>query len=200
MSRAGRIGREDLLAGGTLTTLGGYDLPVSTVDDGITKVFLGNRGLVSFPPKDTRNGLLYSIAPFLIPPDVNLEERAVFAALYRFLNLMQDAGLMSLLHEEGPYTVFAPTDAALAGRTFSPSEIQEIVKYHFVSGAYSAAELTPPSPSDTLYFPTLAGPEVATTYNPYTGLFIGGAGMNAPNNFAANGVLHAIHGVLIPPP
>ncbi len=197
----GRVEWPTLLQGGTLETLGGYELPITVLNDAGTRtVLLANRARVDPSPRSARNGLLYSIAPFLIPPDMNLEERAVFARLYRFLALMQEAGLNHLLHEAGPYTIFGPTDGALADQP--PSELQETLKYHFVPGYYTYDELIALAADTTqgpATLPTLHGAELALAFNPFTGLSINNVAPITPNNQATNGIIHTLNGVLVPP-
>ncbi|MEM1041355.1 MAG: fasciclin domain-containing protein [Bacteroidota bacterium] len=169
----GRLEPDDLMMRSTpLTTLGDYSLQVQTLDDvGGTRVFVGGRGEVTIPPIETRNGLIYSISPFILPPDLDLEERAVFGALYSFLNTMRSAGLTPLLRGEdprgeGPYTVFAPTDVAFNGVILPSSTRRRTMEYHIVPGLYEIRDLidstvTPTIP-DSLFFrlPTLGGPDL----------------------------------------
>ena len=192
----GRLDRAELLEASTLTTLGGYELPIVVRQDvGTTDVFIGARGRVSFPPREAGNGLLYTLTPFNYPPEIDLEERAVFTALYRFLNLAERAGLTSLLQGGVPYTVFAPTDAALEGVGISDAQAPDVFRYHVVPGRYTVGDL-----EDGQMLPTLLGPEleVAVVAGPTGGTFINGYRIVQANGTATNGVLHALGGVLRP--
>lgn len=193
----GRLDRDALLEGTPLTTLGGYEIPILLRQDvGTTDVFVGTRGRVAFPPREASNGLLYTVSPFNYPPELDLEERAVFTALYRFLNLTERAGLTSLLQEEGPYTVFAPTDDALEGVGISNAIVADVFRYHVVPGRYTASDLM-----DGQLLPTLLGPEleVSVVSGPNGGTFVNGTRIVQANGTATNGVLHALSGVLMPP-
>lgn len=194
----GRVEYDDLLQAESLTTLGGYVLDVDRQSaSGIPLVTLGKRGSVSPSPVETRNGLIYEISTYLIPPDLNLEERAVFARLYRFLNLIEEAGLSSLLSEdEGPYTIFGPTDEGVSGQVPPASELADALRYHIVPGSYDYSTLQSAAPVTLV---TLQGGTVEVTFNPLLGTFVNEAGLVTPNNRATNGIIHTISGVLRPP-
>ena len=218
----GRIERAELLAGGSLTTLGGYDLPVRVINDvGGANVILGERGIVDFPPVEAKNGLSYEYAPFIVPPEVDLEERAVFAALYRFLNLVERAGLTSTFKSAGPYTVFALDDALLADLVIPNAQIPRVMRYHTVQGRYALDDFPPPIP-DSLFFrvPTLEGSDIKVyafprgfglncteeeIIDPNTGeptgdiALVGCVPIKTFDIQARNGVIHIIDGVLTPP-
>ncbi|MFL5813225.1 MAG: fasciclin domain-containing protein, partial [Bdellovibrionia bacterium] len=59
------------------------------------------------------------------------------------------AGLTQTLESGGPYTVFAPTDAAftqvppaqLQAVIGSPAQLQQVLSYHVVSGEFTAEQL-----------------------------------------------------------
>ena len=216
----GRLDRDDLLEGGTLSTLGGYDLPVLVGRD-VTRVnvFVGGRGLVDFPPSEADNGLIYELDPFIFPPDLDLEEKAVFTALYRFLSLIERAGLTPTLESEGPYTVFASTDQAINATSIPNARIPSIMRYHIVPGRYEFGDL-PPTIPDSLFFrlPTLEGKDIKVypssselrlncieqeIVDPETGDVVGVELVNcisttSLNIDADNGILHLIDGVLTP--
>lgn len=206
----GRVEPEDLEQDGALTTLGEFSLRIQTVDDvGGPTVFVGGRGRVAFPPIETSNGLVYTIAPFILPPDLDLEERAVFGALYSFLNTMRSAGLTPLLRGEdprgeGPYTIFAPTDLAFDGVNLPASSRRRTMEYHIVEGYYDSDQLLG---ADSLVLPTLAGPNIVVKDYERLGLYILETNGDATgdsvkvNDFdlrATNGVIHPVEGVLRP--
>jgi uncharacterized surface protein with fasciclin (FAS1) repeats len=216
----GIVERDALFQEGTLTTLGGYDLPVRIRSEvGGPQVLVGDRGVVDFPPLEATGGLLYEIAPFNIPPDVDLEERAVFAGLYRFLNLIVRGNLTSTLESEGPFTVFAPIDDVLAANPIPDGSIPSVMRYHIVPGSYEVGDL-PPVIQDSLFFllPTLQGSDIKVyptnrgvqlncteedVFDPETGQVVGVdlvdcAPLTLVNIRARNGVIHLLNGVLRP--
>jgi uncharacterized surface protein with fasciclin (FAS1) repeats len=175
-------------------------------DVGGPEVFVAGRAQVELPPREAGNGLVYTVAPFYYPPAMDLEERAVFTGLYRFLNLVERAGLTPLLQEPGPYTVFAPVDNALAGVSISDSRADDITRYHIVPGLYTVGDF---AGIDTLT--TLEGSPLSVWRR--NGLSLNCVvveeppditcparivGLSAP---AENGVIHTIDSVLeIPTP
>lgn len=112
---------------------------------------------------------------------------------------IKTAGLVDTLEGEGPFTVFAPTDAAFArlGPTLDelladPERLARILKHHIVAGDLSAAHLGEQTELTTLADTTLtieAGPPV----------HVEGSGVVEPDLTASNGVVHGIDEVLTPP-
>ena len=116
---------------------------------------------------------------------------------------LQATGLDAALEGDGPFTVFAPTDAALAAPgsdtinalLADPDTLASILLYHVVSGDVRAADVV-----NLSYAPTLNG----------TGVDIqvvdGGVVLNGNSNViitdivTSNGVIHVIDTVLLPPP
>jgi transforming growth factor-beta-induced protein len=192
-----RIDRETLLNRSSLTTLGGYELPIRVLQEvGGPRIFVGGRAQANEPPREASNGLIYTVAPFYYPPSMDLEERAVFTALYRFLNLMERADLTSVLQEPGPYTIFPPIDGALEGVNIPDSRLADVLRYHIVPGSYPASEL-----ANVATLTSLLGPElsVAVVTGPGGGIFINGVRVSSAQNPAENGFIHTLEGVLTPP-
>ena len=112
---------------------------------------------------------------------------------------LKTAGLVEALEAEGPFTVFAPTDAAFArlGERLDelladPETLARILKHHVVSGSYPSTALSEPMELTTLADTTIA-------VEPGTPPHVGGSGVVEPNLTATNGVVHGIDEVLTPP-
>jgi uncharacterized surface protein with fasciclin (FAS1) repeats len=114
---------------------------------------------------------------------------------------VQAAGLVSALQGTGPFTVFAPTDAAFAalpaGTVESllkdPKALSNILLYHVLSGAVKAESV-----KDGLSVNTLQGSPV--TFSVKDGKpMINGANIVATDVMASNGVIHVIDQVILPP-
>jgi len=114
---------------------------------------------------------------------------------------VQAAGLVTALQGEGPFTVFAPTDAAFAklpagtveGLLKDPKALSNILLYHVLPGEVKAAAVT-----DGLTAKTLQGsPVMFSIVNGQPK--IEGANIVATDIMASNGVIHVIDSVILPP-
>jgi len=102
----------------------------------------------------------------------------------------------------GPFTVFAPTDAAfaklpagtLATLLKDPKgELTRILTYHVVPGKVMAADIT-----DGMTAKTVEGDTLKFTIKDGK-VYVNGAQVTTADVPASNGVIHVIDGVLIPP-
>ena len=116
------------------------------------------------------------------------------------------AGLVDTLSGPGPFTVFAPTDAAFTtalntlGITkeqlfADPAKLKAILAYHVVAGNVMAADVMKMNGQDVA---TVAGPPVKVTVNGST-VMVNDATVTTPDIPASNGVIHVIDKVLLPP-
>ena len=112
------------------------------------------------------------------------------------------ADLAGTLSGPGPFTVFAPTDAAfdalpagtLDALLADPSgDLTDILLYHVVSGSILSTDL---NDGDTA--PTLLGPNINVGVNMMM-VNINGVDVSVANLTASNGVVHVIDAVLTPP-
>nr|WP_287130910.1 fasciclin domain-containing protein [Candidatus Cyanaurora vandensis] len=96
----------------------------------------------------------------------NIVETAVQAGTFKTLaQALTAAGLVETLQGNGPFTVFAPTDAAFqnlpAGtltdllKPENKTKLANILKYHVVSGKVMSSDIKPGS------VPTVAGESIA---------------------------------------
>lgn len=116
---------------------------------------------------------------------------------------VQAAGLEETLRGEGPFTVFAPTDAAFAAlpegtvetllRPENKDQLVGILTYHVVAGKTKSKELA----GKSLSVATVNGAEVAIDGT--DGVTVGGAKVVQADVRASNGIIHAIDTVLLPP-
>ncbi|MEZ5076747.1 MAG: fasciclin domain-containing protein [Solirubrobacterales bacterium] len=112
------------------------------------------------------------------------------------------AELVETLEEPGPYTVFAPTNAAFEalGGTLetllepaNQEELAAVLTYHVVPGELTAADLSDGETLETVQGDSL---EVKVTD---AGVTVDGAAVTATDVEASNGIVHVIDEVLIPP-
>ncbi|KPQ33843.1 MAG: putative surface protein [Phormidesmis priestleyi Ana] len=113
---------------------------------------------------------------------------------------LESAGLASTLSEQGPYTVFAPTDEAFAELPAGALEfllqpeneaiLTEILTYHVVPGEIAANELS------TGGIDALGGGIAIAVSD--SGVVVNNGSVTQPNIQASNGIIHQINRVLIP--
>lgn len=115
------------------------------------------------------------------------------------LAALDAAGLVDTLKGVGPFTVFAPTDAAfealpegaLDGLLANQTALTDVLTYHVVSGKLMASDVVARNSVTTLQGGDL---EIDTT----DGVKIGGATITQTDIECSNGVIHVIDTVLIP--
>jgi transforming growth factor-beta-induced protein len=111
----------------------------------------------------------------------------------------QAADLVATLAEGGPFTVFAPTDAAFANvpagtldaLLADPDALARVLLYHVVSGTVLAEDLV-----DGALVTTVDGRPFRVTLS--GGARVNGANVVATDVLATNGVIHVIDAVLLP--
>ena len=115
---------------------------------------------------------------------------------------VQKAGLVEALQGEGPFTVFAPTNAAFAAllsqlnvtaeELLNHPQLAEVLLYHVVSGKVLSTGLADGMTAETL----LAGQSI--TVDLTDGVKINNSSVVAADIEASNGVIHVIDSVLVP--
>lgn len=111
------------------------------------------------------------------------------------------AGLEQNLSGQGPYTVFAPTDAAFnalptgtVDNLLKPANKQKLVKllgYHVVPGRVTSRQLKSGNVN------TVEGQSLKVSVN--TGVTVNGAKVVQADIPASNGIVHVVDKVLLPP-
>lgn len=112
------------------------------------------------------------------------------------------ANLQATLSGTGPFTVFAPDDAAFTAsgitsatlNSLTPAQVQSILLYHTIGAKILAADV-PAGPNAKVI--TASGDSVFVTKNA-SGVYINGIKVNTADVAADNGVIHTIGKVLIP--
>lgn len=112
------------------------------------------------------------------------------------------AGLVDTLNSAGPFTVFAPTNAAFAKlpagtvesllKPENKAKLTAILTYHVVAGKVTAADVVKLKSADTVN-----GKAVKITAG-HHGVKVNDANVTATDIKASNGVIHVIDTVLIP--
>jgi uncharacterized surface protein with fasciclin (FAS1) repeats len=145
------------------------------------------------------------------------------AAMFRSKNIIQNAvnskdhttlvaavkaaGLVDTLEGKGPFTVFAPTNAAFAKlpagtvdtlvKPENKATLTKILTYHVVPGKLEASDLT-----DGKTLKTVEGEELTVRRSGDTVMIIdskgGSSTVTIPNVNQSNGVIHVVDTVLMP--
>jgi uncharacterized surface protein with fasciclin (FAS1) repeats len=132
----------------------------------------------------------------------DIVDTAVAAGSFNTLvTAVKAAGLVGTLKGNGPYTVFAPNDAAFAKLPPGTAEsllknkakLATILKYHVVPGRVKAADVA----GKKLMVKTAAG--VPVNVDGTFGVKINDANVIQADIEASNGVIHVIDTVLLPP-
>lgn len=115
---------------------------------------------------------------------------------------LQAGGLIDTLKSDGPFTVFAPTDAAFAklpaGTVESlllpenKDQLVAILTYHVVAGKVSAADVVTLTSAETVN-----GASVNIRVEDGT-VFINDSQVIATDVWASNGVIHVVDTVILP--
>jgi uncharacterized surface protein with fasciclin (FAS1) repeats len=111
------------------------------------------------------------------------------------------AGLAPTLRQRGPFTVFAPTDAAfkrvpkraLHALLRNKTRLKAVLLYHVVAGRVTASDVVRLSAAKTLNGKSVRIRVAGTN------VFVNRAKVTMPDVMATNGVIHVVNRVLIPP-
>lgn len=117
------------------------------------------------------------------------------------VSALQEADLVETLQGEGPFTVFAPTNAAFekllgdlditAEELLAQPDLDKVLTYHVVPGKVLAADLT-----DGMKAETVNGEEV--TFDLMGDPMVNESAISTTDIEATNGVVHVIDTVLVP--
>merc|ERR1712194_116424 len=197
----------DLAAAQDVTTLEGSTLTVTK--DGST--VMAGSATVSTADISCSNGVIHAIDSVLLPPErllspvLDIVESAISAGNFTVLvEALQTAGLVDALKGAGPFTVFAPTDAAFTAlldslgvtkaELLARDDLADILKYHALSGSsVMSADL-----AATQDVTTLEGSDLTVTKDGNT-VMAGSASVSTADISCSNGVIHVIDLVLLPP-
>jgi uncharacterized surface protein with fasciclin (FAS1) repeats len=134
------------------------------------------------------------IDKIILPPADDIVQTAIAAGMFtKLAGALTAAGLVETLKGEGPFTVFAPTDAAFGKLAAVPAgdDLKNVLLYHVVSGAVSSGDLSAVSVSTLLEGESL-------TVSLTGGVKINDAKVTTANIIAKNGVIHVVDTVLVP--
>jgi uncharacterized surface protein with fasciclin (FAS1) repeats len=185
--------------GQMITTLQGKDVKVK-IEDG--KVYI-NDAMVTVADIMADNGVVHMIDAVLLPPTTTVVDIIVSSEDHTTLEAAVIAAeLADDLSGDGPFTVFAPTDAAFAALPEGTVEalledptgdLAQILLYHVVGAKALSSSL-----EDGQMITTLQGKDVKVKIEDGK-VYINDAMVTVADVMADNGVVHVIDAVLLPP-
>lgn len=190
----------DKLAAGDLKTLAGDSLSVTKVGD---KFFVDGNPVGD--GVEATNGFVYVMNDVLVPSLGTVVDVAVAfkdAGFGTLVDAVTKAGLVDALSGDGPFTVFAPVDAAFsalppatlnAALADPKGLLTTVLTYHVVKGRITTDQLKEGD------LTTLSGEVLKVTKDADGNWLIDGTPIAVQNIQASNGVIHAMGAVLIPP-
>jgi uncharacterized surface protein with fasciclin (FAS1) repeats len=138
----------------------------------------------------------------------DIVDTAVAAGQFKTLtSLLTKANLVEELKKPGPFTVFAPNDAAFAkvpAKTMEqlgkdPALLKQVLLYHVVPGKYMAKDLVNLTTVKTLSPKDHGRASLNLTVGKGKLISVDGAKPIKTDILASNGVIHVIDAVMIPP-
>ncbi|WP_303311326.1 fasciclin domain-containing protein [Hymenobacter sp. BT730] len=137
-------------------------------------------------------------------PDKDIVDNAVNSKEHTTLvAAVKAAGLVETLKGSGPFTVFAPTNAAfnelpngaMAGlmKPESKAKLAGVLTYHVIAGRIMAADL-----KDGQQLTTVNGEKIKISVKDGQ-VMINNAAITIPDVVSSNGITHVINQVLLPP-
>ncbi len=195
---AAKVTSKDLVSGSLVETLNGARAAID-LSSGATVA--GSK--VTQADVMASNGVIHVIDKIMMPPSKDIVATAAAAGSFtKLAGALTATGLDATLQGAGPFTVFAPTDAAFAAfeaknpgvlASLSKSQISDILLYHVVSGWVGAADLKNGESVNT----ALTGKALKVTIA--SGVKVNDSNVTAANIVATNGVIHVIDAILLPP-
>ncbi|MDR9419216.1 fasciclin domain-containing protein [Gracilimonas sp.] len=171
-----------------------------TVSDG--EVSVNGSATVTAADVFTNNGVVHAIDQVILPN--NFQNVVQIASknynLSTLVNLVADAGLVSTLEGDGPFTVFAPSNEAFDAVSstlegLSSEQVSEVLTYHVAAAEALSGDL-----QDGMTVSTVQGEDITVNIDGD-----GNVTLNESVNITTvdlqgtNGVVHIIDGVLLPP-
>merc|ERR1711907_346049 len=201
---SGDVRAADITNKATVATLEGNDITTRLVGD---NVFVNNAKVTTADVAAT-NGVVHIIDTVIMTDspataDTIVDLAIATADLSTLTTAIQAADLVGTLLGKGPFTVFAPTNAAFdalpAGtldnllEPANKAQLVDVLTYHVLSGEVRAANIT-----DGQTETTVEGNDVTFAVNGDV-VEVNDAAVTTANVDATNGVVHIIDSVLLPP-
>jgi len=182
------------------------------------KIVLNGTARVVIPDVKATNGVIHAINAVLVPPSLSqppapTQSIVQIAAGNRdfstLVSLVQKAGLAEAISAPGPFTVFAPTNAAFeklakaAPATYAavladPALLAKVLSYHVVAGDIKSAQAIAVAQQNGTV-KALEGEPVSLSLKDGKLTLNGSSTVVTADILATNGVIHVIDTVIMPP-
>jgi uncharacterized surface protein with fasciclin (FAS1) repeats len=195
---AGVVESSTLTDGQVVTMLNGEPATVS-ITNGIVLI---NEAMVVLADVSAFNGIAHVIDGVLTPSFLSRTVADLGEDYSTLASLLTAADLVSALQGDGPFTVFAPTNAAFAALPAATLEavgndvdlLTSILTYHVVPLVLPSTILVGGGTATTLN-----GADITVSFMDGT-VMVNRATVVDPNILASNGIVHGINQVMLPPP
>jgi len=204
----GKVDSSQLVNGPVNTLFATHELTVAVAETGVTITGQdGGTATVTMADVECSNGVVHIVSAVLIPTGVGVMDIVATAqatpSLSSLVDFLGQENLVDTLKLPGPYTVFAPTDAAftvvqstIAGLT--STKLRDVLTYHVHNEKVDSSQLIDGQIVTTLFTShdlTVAKSGTTVTIEDQSG---NTATVTVADVECANGVVHIVDHVLIP--
>lgn len=182
------------------------------------RIVLNDSARVILPNVRASNGIIHAINSVLVPPSLTAEPAPTKSIVEiaagnpefsTLVSLVQKAGLVGAISSAGPFTVFAPTNAAFeklakaAPATYAavvadPALLTKVLTYHVVAGAIKSTQAISVAQQNGKVN-SLEGEPISFSIKDGKLTLNGTSTVVAADVMATNGVIHVIDTVIVPP-
>jgi len=182
------------------------------------KIVLNGSARVVTADVKASNGVIHAIDAVLVPPSLTqapaptksiVEIAAGNPAFSTLVSLVQKAGLVAAISSPGPFTVFAPTNAAFeklaaaAPATYQavladPALLTKVLTYHVVAGAIKSDQAIAVAKQNGSVN-ALQGEPISLSIKDGKLTLNGSSTVVTADVLATNGVIHVIDTIIVPP-
>jgi uncharacterized surface protein with fasciclin (FAS1) repeats len=153
---------------------------------------------------ETSNGIIHVIDTVILPRKDIVDTAVAAGSFNTLVTAVKAADLVDTLKGKGPFTVFAPADAAFAklpegtipSLLANKSQLQAVLTYHVIPGRVLSTDLKPGTSMDVA---TANGANLSIKVDRQGNVTVNGAKVVSADILAGNGVIHVIDSVVLPP-
>ena len=194
----GKVLAKDVVGLQWAKTVQGQSVRVTTRDG---EVFLDDARVVS-ADIPASNGVIHVLDKVILPRKDIVDTAVANGSFKTLVTAVKAAELVETLKGKGPFTVFAPSDAAfaklpegtVAGLVKDKPALQGVLTYHVIPGRVLSSDLK----VGTTEVKTVQGQSVLVTRSRSGTVTVNGATVTTADVLTGNGVIHVIDAVILP--